>query len=52
MIPNLTETIRYISMKLNDQERSILNRLVNYGFVGKGLRLSDGPQKVLDKWLL
>ncbi|MCR4819275.1 MAG: V-type ATP synthase subunit D [Fretibacterium sp.] len=28
MIPNLTETIRYISMKLDEQERSTLSRLM------------------------
>ena len=28
MIPNLQETIRYISMKLDEQERSTLSRLM------------------------
>ena len=28
MIPNLAETIRYISMKLDEQERSTLSRLM------------------------
>jgi len=36
MIPNLTETIRYISMKLDEQERSTLSRLMKIKEIVRG----------------